>query len=95
MMVAVDTSVVRGTLDDATPVVIDVSGRRPPLGVWVNPAAGDTVRVEYRIDSSMPWRSWEKGDVTAYADDVAECPLSHLRFTRIAGTGTTSAYGVR
>ena len=85
---------IRGTLPDATPVVVDISGRSAPTTVWVDPATGDTVRVEYRVDSSAPWRVWDKGDVTAYADDVTDGPVGWLRFTRTDGAGTTSAYGV-
>lgn len=85
---------IRGTLPDATPVVVDISGRPAPTTVWVAPAPGDTVRVEYRVGSSAPWRIWDKSDVTAYADDVTDGMISGLRFTRIDGTGTTSAYGV-
>ncbi len=91
----IDTSAVKGTLVDSNPVVVNVSGRRPPVAVWVNPEAGDTVRVEYQIDSAAPWRAWGQDDVTAYADDVIDRPIGRLRFTRISGAGTTSAFGVR
>lgn len=84
----------RGTLASGSPVEISLGGRRPPLTVWVNPAVGDTVRVEYRIDAAAPWTSWENGDVTSYSDIVFSGPISDLRFTRTSGSGTTSKYGV-
>ncbi len=85
----------QGTLADGTPVVVSFSdGVRIPMTVWVNPAAGDTVRVEYRVDADAPWVAWPKGNATAYTDDSLDSPVSDLRFTRVAGSGTTSAYGV-
>lgn len=83
-----------GVLADGTAVVVSLAGAVLPLAVWVNPAEGDTVTVEYRIDDDAPWQAWAAGAVTAYADDVLIGPVSDLRFTRTAGSGTTSAYGV-
>lgn len=91
-----------GTLEDANPVIVPLTTNRPTGGtgqwrvitVWTSPTPGDTIRVEYRCDSLDDWTPWPKGDVTTRADDVLDGPISDLRFTRIAGSGTTSRFGV-
>ena len=83
-----------GVLLNSNPVEVSVVGKSSPITVWVSPESGDTVRVEYKVSPGAPWRIWDKGDVTTYADDVTDGPVGWLRFTRTDGTGTTSAYGV-
>lgn len=83
-----------GTLANGTPVVVATEGAPIPATVWVVPAAGDTVLVEYSLDSGVSYDNWAKGSVTARANDVLNSGVTHLRFTRTAGAGTTSTYGV-
>lgn len=83
-----------GVLVNSTPVEVRMSDARIPATVWVAPVAGDTVTVEYRSSDAGPWAAWPKGAVTAYADDALISPLFAVRFTRSAGSGTTSAFGV-
>lgn len=83
-----------GTLVDGTAVVVSLKGVEDGIGLWVNPAVGDTVRVRYRVSADAPWQAWPKGDRTAYADDRYVGDLNALEFSRVAGTGTTSKFGV-
>lgn len=84
-----------GVLADGTAVVVSLTGAVLPLAVWVNPAAGDTVKTEYRVDAVAPWvEITDMSPATSYKDIALDGPVSDLRFTRTAGTGTTSAYGV-
>lgn len=88
---------VEGTLPNATPVPItaDQWGSKFPATVAVRPAVGDTVRVEYRAGPTDPtWTAWDNGDVTAASTMTIQSPISALRITRQAGTGTTSYYCV-
>lgn len=82
-----------GTLVDGSAAIVD-TGDVYPLTVWVAPEAGDTVTVEYRVSSAAPWTAWAKGAATSYTDDVLVGPVAQLRFTRSAGSGTTSTFGV-
>lgn len=86
--------VAKGVLTDGTAHVVSVAGAHMPLSVWVDPAEGDTVTVEYRMHPDAPWVDWAKGDVTDYADDVLDGPVDALRFTSAIGLGSVSAYGV-
>ncbi len=82
-----------GVLTNATPAEIDVSTNRGNMTVYVRPAAGDTVTVEYTLDGTN-WTAWDNGSVTAYSVDILDAPVLALRFTRSSGSGTTSAYGI-
>lgn len=84
----------RNVLKDGAAIVMQLGGLDLPRTVWVNPAAGDTVTVEYREHLEAPWTAWPNGAVTAHSVDVIDSPVQALRFTRTAGSGTTSAYGI-
>jgi len=84
-----------GVLANGTAVVVSLIGCVFPVSVWVNPAVGDTVKTEYRVDANAPWTEiTDMSPATAYKDIALDGPVSDLRFTRTAGTGTTSAYGI-
>ena len=83
-----------GVLTNGTPVVFKMVGVELPATVWVEPAAGDTVTVEYQGGGSASWVAWPNGAVTAYSAAVLDAPVYALRFTRSAGAGITSKYGV-
>lgn len=83
-----------GTLTDGTAVVIPFDGLPTPTTVWVVPVSGDTVLVEYSLDEQVTFENWPKGSVTARASDVLNSGVTHLRFSRTAGAGTTSTFGV-
>lgn len=86
-----------GTLADGTAVVIDMLGAPMPCTVWARPASGDTVTVSYSVDGGQNYEVWQQGTsgaVTAYAADVLLGPVTHVKFQRTAGAGTTSTYGV-
>lgn len=82
-----------GVLTNSTPVQVDLAANTATLTVYVRPAAGDTVTVEYTLDGTN-WTAWDNGSVTAYSVDILDAPVLALRFTRTAGSGTTSAYGI-
>ena len=83
-----------GTLVDGTPVIIQMYGASLPSTVWVVPVAGDTVLVEYSMDGGVTYDNWPNGAVVARSKDVLVSGTTHLRFSRTAGAGTTSTYGV-
>ena len=83
-----------GTLGSGTAVPVAMAEVEFPSTVWVRPAAGDTVSVEYSCDGGTTYTAWSHGPVTAYTESVFDAPITHLRFQRTAGSGTTSAYGV-
>lgn len=83
-----------GTLVNGTPVVVTMEGAPIPSTVWVVPVSGDTVLVEVSFDAGVSYENWAKGSVTARASDVLNSGVTHLRFSRTAGSGTTSTYGV-
>lgn len=83
-----------GVLANGTAVVVKATGLELPATVWVDPAAGDTVTVEYQGGASASWVAWPNGAVTAYSAAVLDGAVYALRFTRSAGAGTTSKYGV-
>ena len=83
-----------GVLVNGTAVVVPMSGANLPATVWVVPVAGDTVLVEYSMDGGVTYENWPNGSVTASSKDSLISGVTQLRFTRTAGTGTTSTYGV-
>jgi hypothetical protein len=82
------------TLVDGDIVTFVGEGMPLPATVWARPAAGDTVAVTYSTDNGVNWQAWPIGPVTAYAQDVLLSGVTHVRFQRTAGTGTTSTCGV-
>lgn len=83
-----------GVLTSATPAILNVREADIPLTVWVVPASGDTVLVEYSMDNGVTFENWPNGSVVARAKDTLVSGITHLRFSRTAGAGTTSTYGV-
>ena len=82
-----------GTLVDGTAAVVVTKQCKLPATVAVYPAGGDTVTVEYSMNGST-WTAWSFGGVTAAAMDVLDSPVAQMRFTRSAGSGTTSTYHI-
>lgn len=80
------------TLLDGNAVVVPMGGAPLPATVWVNPTVGDTVTVSYSCDGGTTYIV--RFAATAYAEDVLVSGITHLKFQRTAGAGTTSAYGV-
>ena len=83
-----------GTLADGNAVTEVMMGAPIPCTVWTRPASGDTVTVSYSVDGGQNYETWSNGAVTAYSDDVLLGPITHVKFQRTAGSGTTSTYGV-
>jgi hypothetical protein len=82
------------TLTSGTAVVVPMKSAPRPATVWARPVAGDTVTVSYSTDNQANWITWPNGAVTAYSQDVLLSGITHLRFQRTAGSGTTSTCGV-
>ena len=83
-----------GILVNGSPLIIPMLGAPLPALVWVRPAIGDTVLMEYSTDNGVNYASWPNGSVTVYSEDALILGVTHLRVTRTAGTGITSTYGV-
>lgn len=82
----------KGTLPDGTAVEVSAVDLPLPATVWIRPAVGDTVSYWHSCDGGTTYTL--RGAVTAYTEDVLDSGVSHLKFQRTAGSGTTSAYGV-
>jgi hypothetical protein len=80
-----------GTLVNGVAVDVSMAGAPIPCTVAINPGSGDTVKLHYTVDGT---NYIERASVTAYAEDVIDAPVIGLRFTRFAGTGTTSTWAV-
>jgi hypothetical protein len=85
---------ISGVLADGNAVTHAMRGMPLPCRVWVKPAAGDTVAVEYSSDNGVSYDPWPNGPVTANAEDGLDLGVTHLKFQRTAGAGVTSTYGV-
>lgn len=88
-----------GLLLDGDPVVVSTKELSLPLTVAVKAATGDTISVELSLDGGINYDDWENGDVTdsTIFDNrysVFHSGITHLRFTRTAGTGTTSRWSL-
>lgn len=83
-----------GVLTDGIAKIIDMGGAPLPSTVGVNPAAGDTIAVSYSIDAGRTYNAWPNGPVTAYSSDILTSGVTHIKFQRTVGSGTTSTYGV-
>ena len=84
-------------LVNGTAVVEPMNGAPLPSTVWANPVAGDTITVSYSLDNGVTYTAWSLGAITS---DSATKQLAffsgvtHIKFQRTAGTGTTSTCGV-
>lgn len=83
-----------GTLLDGVAVIVKMAAKPLPATVWTLPVAGDTVTVSYSVDNGTSYVVWPNGAVTAFSKDVLLSGITHLKFQRTAGSGTTSTYGV-
>jgi hypothetical protein len=83
-----------GVLANATPVVVNMKDAPLPATIWVKPAAGDTVLIEYSLDNGATFADWPLGGMAAEAEDILDSGVTHLRATRTIGAGTTSSFGV-
>lgn len=79
-------------LADGTAVVVSMAMAALPSSVWVRPAAGDTVVMSYSLDGGVNFTTGITA--TAYAEDKFIAGVTHVRFQRTAGAGTTSTAGV-
>lgn len=82
------------TLIDGTAITVAMGGCPVPCTLWARPAAGDTVSISYSCDGGTTYTAWPAGGVTAYAEDILDAPVTHIKGQRTAGSGTTSAFGV-
>lgn len=82
------------TLADGTAVTVDTKWMDFPLTVFANPVVGDTVTVSYSCDGGTTYTTWSPGAVTTYTESVFDSGITHLKFQRTGGAGTTSTYGV-
>jgi hypothetical protein len=87
-----------GVLPDGNPVVVALGGVASSVfRASVNPASGDGILVETGTSAAGPWTPWPRGAATS-ADDATLYPgtpvVTHMRFTRAAGSGTTSRFYV-
>lgn len=80
------------TLTDGEPVVQQVGNQNQMHAWWVKPAAGDTVRVRFKVAEGADWETY--GSYTAFYSDHVVAPVWQLEFQRTSGSGTTSTCGV-
>ena len=81
---------IKGSVSNTTPVVVSVIGEHIPSTVWIYPAGGTSL-IEYSVNDAVTFQGWPAGAVTAYAQDVLQSGITHLRITAQSGTCT---YGV-
>jgi len=81
-------------LPSGTAVVVPMVAAPLPATIWTRPAVGDTVTVSYSTDNQVNWNTWPAGAVTVYTEDSLLSGVTHVRFQRTAGSGTTSTCGV-
>ena len=86
------------TLTAATPFKIFNMAEAPyPCTAWTQPAAGDTVVMSYSLDGGVNYTASTLGDVTSASTTkslVFYSEVTHIKFQRTAGSGTTSTCGV-
>lgn len=82
----------KGALVDGTAVVVNMARAPLPALVWVRPAAGDTVAMTYSTDGGVNYNAGISA--TAYTEDKFVAGVTHVKFQRTAGTGTTSTVGI-
>lgn len=82
----------KGKLVDGNAVVVPMAGAPLPCLVWVRPVAGDTVAMTYSTDNGVTYNAGLS--VTVYTEDTFLAGVTHVKFQRTAGTGTTSEVGL-
>ena len=80
------------TLADGTAVTISLSECTVPFTVFAEPKSGDTVTITYSNDGGTNYHALAA--VTTFYSNTVLSGLTHLKFQRTAGTGTTSTCGV-
>lgn len=83
------------TVLDANPLIFalaDLGAGIPPT-IWAKPVAGDTIRVDTSLDGGNVWEA-ALVSTTANWSTTLSSGVTHIRFTRTIGTGTTSRVGV-
>lgn len=81
------------TFGTATATEVQLGGQYPKR-VFINAAAGDTVKVEYRPAPGVAVQASTIGTATAqYKDEVLTGPMFSAVFTRLAGTNTATQFG--
>jgi len=87
-------SFISTTLTNGDAQIFNMTGAPLPSTIWTVPVSGDTVAVSVSFDSGTTFEAWSKGAVTARASDVLNSGITHVKFQRTAGSGTTSTCGV-
>ena len=88
---------VSGYLTSGTAVIVNLVGFYIPTKIGVTVVVGDTVTVSYSIDGGITYIVWPLGAITSTSlvtSDTLAAPITHVKFQRTAGAGTTSTYGV-
>ena len=84
------------TLSDGTrriyPIYALIAGAIAPTA-WAKPRNGDTVTVEYSYDGGVTWETPIAVTTVNWSDTIVG-GLTHVSFTRSAGTGSASTVGV-
>lgn len=80
-------------------VVIPMDFAPIPATVSVIPVAGDTIAVSYSLDGGVTYIAWDNGPVTSANTDAEKqlafySGVTHLKFQRTAGAGTTSTWSI-
>ena len=86
-----------GYLTSGTAVIVNLVGFSIPTTIGVTVVTGDSVTVSYSIDGGLTYIVWPLGVITAASpntSDTITTPITHVKFQRTAGAGTTSTYGV-
>lgn len=91
-----------GTLTSGAAVVVQMEGAPKPATITANPASGDSVKVEFSVDDGVTYAPWylegdtdiSGGVVTVRKTLVLISSVTHLRFTRTAGSGTASTWSI-
>lgn len=85
------------TLSDGTrriyPIYALIAGSIAPTA-WAKPRNGDTITVEYSFDGTETWEPTPIVVTTVNWNDAIVAGVTHVSFTRSAGTGSASTVGV-
>lgn len=85
---------IQTTLTNGSAKQFSMQGAPLPATVWAVVASGDTITIEISFDGGTTWQAWSKGVITASDYDTLNSGCTDIRFTRSAGSGTTSKCGV-
>lgn len=88
---------VSGYLTSGTAVIVNLVGFSIPTTIGVTVVVGDSVTVSYSVDGGLTYVVWPLGVITSTSpitSDTLAAPISHVKFQRTSGAGTTSTYGV-